>query len=98
MDPHSGLVTEPGHCLEGKSIAGTILVFPFAKGSTVGSYVLYGLKYHHKAPAAMVLQECEAIVAVGAIIASIPTIDQVDLEQLRDVKHATLDNEVLILA
>ncbi|MFW6136146.1 MAG: aconitase X swivel domain-containing protein, partial [Chloroflexota bacterium] len=41
VDPDTGLVIEPGHPLEGQSIAGCVLVFPTGKGSTVGSYTLY---------------------------------------------------------
>jgi predicted aconitase with swiveling domain len=43
VDPKTGMFIEKGHELEGKSIAGKILVFPKGKGSTVGSYVIYGL-------------------------------------------------------
>ncbi|MBU0662651.1 DUF126 domain-containing protein, partial [Candidatus Micrarchaeota archaeon] len=37
VDPDTGIVIEKGHDLEGKSIAGKVLVFPAGKGSTVGS-------------------------------------------------------------
>jgi len=84
VDPDTGIVTEKGHCLEGKSVAGKILVFPSGKGSTVGSYVLYRLKNNGKAPLGMINKSCEAIIATGAIISEIPCIDQVDIEQLRN--------------
>jgi len=45
---------EKGHELEGKSIAGKILVFPKGKGSTVGSYVIYGLAKNKAAPLAII--------------------------------------------
>ena len=64
VDPASGLVTEPGHPLEGRSVAGKVLVFPTGKGSTVGSYTLYRLARQGVAPAAIVNRECETIVAV----------------------------------
>ncbi|MEM3953084.1 MAG: DUF126 domain-containing protein, partial [Nitrososphaerota archaeon] len=41
VDPETGIVIEKGHELEGRSIAGKILVFPRGKGSTVSSYILY---------------------------------------------------------
>ena len=65
VDPSSGIVTEKGHELEGKSISGKILVFPQGKGSTVGSYALYRMKKQGTAPLAMINAECETIVAVG---------------------------------
>jgi len=83
VDPNTGVVVEKGHPLEGKSIAGKILVFPTGKGSTVGTYTLYRLKKNGKAPKAMVLKECEAIVAVGAILAEIPCVDKINTEKIK---------------
>jgi len=82
VDPETGIVVERGHELEGQCVAGKVLVFPTGKGSTVGSYTLYRLKHHGLAPAAIVNAECEAITAVGCIIAEIPCVDQVDLSIL----------------
>ena len=82
VDPDSGLVTEAGHDLQGQSVVGRVLVFPTGKGSTVGSYILYRLKHNGLAPAAIINAECEPITAVGCIIAEIPCIDQVEIEQL----------------
>lgn len=78
VDPDTGMVTEKGHVLEGKSIKDKILVFPQGKGSTVGSYVLYRMKKQGTAPKAIINKECETIVAVGAIIASIPMVDKLE--------------------
>ena len=75
--PRPGVVVEKGHDLEGQSIAGKVLVFSTGKGSTVGSYTLYRLKFNGRAPAAIVNRECETIVAVGCIIAEIPCVDQI---------------------
>ncbi len=82
IDPETGLVVDADHPLAGCSVEGRVLVFPTGKGSTVGSYVLYQLARHGKAPAALVNARCEAIVAVGAIIAGIPAVDQVDITQV----------------
>ncbi len=76
VDPKTGIVIDESHPLFGKSIAGKVLVFPYGKGSTVGSYVLYALAKNHVAPAAIINTECETIIATGAIIAEIPTIDR----------------------
>ncbi len=82
VDAESGVVVERGHELEGQSIAGKILVFPTGKGSTVGSYSLYRLKHVGKAPAAILNAECETITAVGCIIAEIPCMDRIEIEQI----------------
>jgi len=83
VDPDSGVIVEKGHELEGLSISGKVLVFPSGKGSTVGSYTLYRLKLSGKAPAAIINSECETITAVGCIIAEIPCIDQIPIDQIQ---------------
>ena len=82
VDPDTGIIVERGHELEGQSICGRILVFPTGKGSTVGSYTLYRLKHNGRAPAAIVNAECETITAVGCIIAEIPCVDKIPIDQL----------------
>jgi len=93
VDPESGLVVERGHELEGQSITGKVLVFPTGKGSTVGSYTLYRLKANGKAPLAIINAECETITAVGCIIAEIPCLDQVPLDQLKSGQRLIVDAE-----
>ncbi|MCM2465778.1 DUF126 domain-containing protein [Methanoculleus oceani] len=80
VDPETGTVVERGHPLEGQSIAGRVLAFPYGKGSTVGSYVIYALKQNDLAPAAIINTEAEPIIAVGAIIAGIPMVDRLPPE------------------
>jgi predicted aconitase with swiveling domain len=77
VNPQTGVVVDPAHELYGQSIAGKVLIFPGGKGSTVGSYVIYQLKKRGLAPAAMINLCSEPIVAVGAIISSIPLVDRV---------------------
>lgn len=95
VDPETGLIVEPGHPLEGRSVVGRILVFPNGKGSTVGSYVLYRMAQTGTAPAAIINAESEAIVAVGAIIADIPMVDQVDITKIRTGDRVRLDGDQL---
>jgi hypothetical protein len=83
IDPKTGIVIERGHELEGKCVKGKILVFPQGKGSTVGSYVIYGLKKNGMAPAAIVNKETETIVATGAILAGIPCVDRIAIEKIK---------------
>lgn len=75
----------------GGNVAGRILVFPKGKGSTVGSFVMYDLKVHGKAPAAVVNASAETIVATGAVISSIPMIDAVDVSLFRDGDDVCID-------
>ena len=87
VDPETGIVIEKGHELEGKSIAGKILVFPHGKGSTVGSYVVLGLAKNGKAPAAMINLEAEPIIAIGAILSNIPMVDKPEKDVFKLLKN-----------
>jgi predicted aconitase with swiveling domain len=93
VDPESGVVVERGHELEGCCIAGKVLVFPTGKGSTVGSYTLYRLKQAGLAPAAVVNARCETITAVGCILAEIPCLDQVPIQQISSGDRVLVDGE-----
>ena len=95
VDPDSGIIVEKGHPLQGKHIAGTVLAFPYGKGSTVGSYILYALSRNGHAPAAIVNTEAEPIIATGAIIGGIPMIDRPDisLDRLANGTCVTVDGD-----
>lgn len=86
VDPKTGVVREKGHDLCGKDITGRVLVFPKGKGSTVGSYVIYQLKKNGHAPAAIINQETETIIATGCILAEIPLVDKLSLDPLSVIK------------
>jgi len=83
IDAKTGLVIEKGHELEGQNVKDLILVFPYGKGSTVGSYVIYGLKKNGVAPKAIINKETETIVATGVILAGIPCVDGIEIEQIK---------------
>lgn len=93
VDIDTGEFIEEGHELEGENISGKVLVFPRGKGSTVGSYVLYGLAKNDKAPAAIVNEETETIVATGCILGEIPCVDSLDvsLERLSELEKVRVD-------
>lgn len=90
-DPETGKIVEKGHQLEGKSVSGKILVFPTGKGSTVGSYVLYALKKADKAPLAIINKTTDPVVAVGCIISEIPTVDQIEIEEIKTGQKVEVD-------
>ena len=95
VDPETGRVVEPGHALEGKCMAGRVLVFPTGKGSTVGSYTLYRMSQSGTAPAAIINSESEAIVAVGAIIGEIPMVDLVDIKLIESGDRVYVDGSLV---
>jgi predicted aconitase with swiveling domain len=95
VDPVTGIIVEKGHPLQGESIAGRVFAFPYGKGSTVGSYVLYGLSQNGHAPAAIINTEAEAIIATGAIIGKIPMIDRINvpMNRLQNGVIVTVDGD-----
>jgi predicted aconitase with swiveling domain len=95
VDPETGVIIEEGHPLQGRSIAGTVFAFPYGKGSTVGSYIMYALSRNEKAPAAIINTEAEPIIATGAIMGGIPMVDrlEVDLADLPDGVEVTVDGD-----
>jgi predicted aconitase with swiveling domain len=96
VDPATGVIVEKGHPKQGSCIAGKVLAFPYGKGSTVGSYVLYALSRNGHAPAAIVNTEAEAIIATGAIIGGIPMIDHIScpLDRLKDGTPVRVDGDL----
>ncbi|SCZ78151.1 aconitase X swivel domain-containing protein [Acidaminobacter hydrogenoformans] len=79
IKPETGEVIEKGHDLEGKSIAGKILVFPGGKGSSVvQADGLYQLAMKQNAPKAMIIQNPDTVLVSSAIIMEVPMVDQLD--------------------
>jgi hypothetical protein len=97
IDPNNGVVIEKGHPLEGKSVNGKILIFPTGKGSTVGSYVLYRMKKNGVAPIAIINEECEPIVAVGAIISDVTCVDKINIKEIKNGDKVRIEGEKVIV-
>jgi predicted aconitase with swiveling domain len=99
VDPETGVIVEHGHPLRGTCIAGRVLAFDHGKGSTVGSYVLYALSRNGHAPVAIINQEAETIIAVGAIISGIPMIDRIEvpISRLESGTRVTVNGETGVL-
>jgi predicted aconitase with swiveling domain/8-oxo-dGTP pyrophosphatase MutT (NUDIX family) len=98
VDPATSRILDPEYESKGLHISGKVFCFPYGKGSTVGSYVMYQLKLNHMAPSAIVNGSAEPIVATGAIISEIPMVDGVDVGLLRtgddlivDADHGSLE-------
>ncbi len=77
------------------NIKDKIFVFPKGGGSTVGSYTIYGLKYYNTKPRGMILMEAEPIVASGAIMAEIPTVDMIDISRIKNRDYVRIDGDIV---
>jgi len=82
MDPQTGIIREPGHELEGQSVAGKILVFPAGKGSTTGSWQYYAAFKRGSAPKGIINVKAEGVVAISAIITGTPMVHELDQDPL----------------
>ena len=93
FDLDHGVVTEAGHPLQGRCVAGRVLVFPTGTGSTVGSFALLRMVRGGVGPAALVMESCDTTVAVGAIISEIPCVDQVDITGVEDGTQLSVEGK-----
>jgi len=91
VDATNGKIIEKNHDLYGKCVKDKVLCFPQGHGSTVGSYVLYSLAKKKLAPKAIINQTADPVVVVGAIIADIPMIDQVDITKIKTGNTVEVD-------
>lgn len=98
VDPETGKIADKDNELDGVSVKGKVLVFPFGKGSTVGPYTIYQLAKLGTAPKAMINSECETIVAVGCIISDIPAVDKVDIGKIKTGDKVRVDGEKVIIS
>lgn len=69
VDARTGIVTQPRHPDHGRSVCDTVLVLPGTVGSSSSSAVMLELIHLGRAPAAVILAEADAILALGAIVA-----------------------------
>ena len=86
VDYDSGIIIEKGHELEGERITGSVFVFPYGKGSTVGSYVIYAMGKRGTAPVAIINVETEPIIAAGCVLANIPLVDRLSKNPVKVVR------------
>ena len=89
VNPADGKVADAS--TNGQSAKDSVFAFPRGKGSTVGSYVIYDMKEHGTLPAAIINESAEPIVATGAVMASVPMVDSIDLSLLREGDECIVD-------
>ncbi len=78
-----------------------ILVIPHAVGSTVGSYIIYGLKKSGNAPACIVVYREDPVTLIGSIISDIPLVkvkydDHMSLFKYNDREACIIGNELIV--
>ena len=71
LDRWSGIITKPGHRLEGESIRDKICFFPTAKGGIAAGWAYHDIKCKGIAPKALVFGVTNPVMVQGAVFANI---------------------------
>ena len=72
LDRWTGLITKPGHKLEGASIVDKVCFFPTAKGGIAAGWAFHDIKWKKISPKALVFGVTNPVMVQGAIFAGIP--------------------------
>lgn len=71
LDRWTGLISKPGHKLEGASIRDKICFFPSAKGGVAAGWAFFDIKQKGIAPRALVFRVTNPVMVQGALFANI---------------------------
>lgn len=80
LDLTKGVFSRPAHALCGQNYVGKILVLNAAKGGVATAWMLRDMKARGLAPAAIILNFANTILAQGAAFADLPMIDRFDVD------------------
>ncbi|MBL8690498.1 MAG: DUF126 domain-containing protein [Rhodospirillaceae bacterium] len=69
VDPKTALISDPRHPRHGERLAGRVVAIAELRGSSSSSAVLLELIHAKIAPAAILLRDTDAILALGALVA-----------------------------
>ena len=73
LDRWTGLITKPGHKLEGMSLVDKICFFPSAKGGIAAGWAFYDIKWKKIAPRAFIFGVTNPVMVQGAVFAGTPS-------------------------
>ena len=96
LDRLQGVFSRPAHALHGQSYVNTVLVLHTAKGGVATSWMLREMKNRGMAPAALLLNLGNPIMAQGAAFADLAFMDrfEVDItEAIQSGDRVTVDPE-----
>ena len=71
LDRWTGLISRPGHALEGHNLKDKILITPSAKGGIAAGWAFYDIKNKGIAPKAFVFGVTNPVMVQGAVFAGI---------------------------
>ncbi len=71
LDRWTGLISRPGHALEGHNLKDKILITPSAKGGIAAGWAFYDIRHKDIAPRAFVFGVTNPVMVQGAVFAGI---------------------------
>lgn len=80
LDRINGVFSRPQHKLHGQSYVGKVLILNIAKGGVATAWMLREMVERGMAPAALILNAANPIMAQGAAFANLPLIDRFDMD------------------
>lgn len=80
LDRLQGVFSRPSHKLHGQSYVGKVLVLNTAKGGVATAWMLFEMKSRDMAPAALLLNASNPIMAQGAALADLPFMDRFETD------------------
>lgn len=86
LDSKTGIMTETRHELRGQSIAGKVLVFPGAKGSSGWASHFQTARLNGVTPVAMIFNIMTTKMALGAVVVRAPAVTDLDQDPLEVIK------------
>lgn len=106
VDPKTARISDPRHPRHGERLTGRVVAIAELRGSSSSSAVLLELIHLGIAPAAILLRETDAILALGALVAremgygdlAMVKVSQSDFTLLSEGRHAHVDCSRVALA
>ena len=86
----TGTIIESRHELAGQSIAGKILVFPAAKGSSGWSGVFHVARLEGVGPKAMVFNVMNTKIALAVVVSHVPCVTALDQDPVEVIRTGDL--------
>ena len=90
LDRLQGTFSRPDHALYGQSYVNMVLVLHTAKGGVATSWMLREMKSRGMAPAALLLNYGNPIMAQGAAFAELPFMDRFEVDITRMIKSGSV--------
>ena len=95
VDHLTGMITDSNHELYGQCLKNSLLVFPYAVGSSVGAYSIFALKSNGVSPSGIICtSKTDITTASGCAIANIPLLEipkDQDIDKIKNYSKATID-------